>query len=96
MKALELATYIRFKTRTTSITFPNSEMLPLVKFRQDEQARKLMNALATDEDIFLVPEYTSLALNTRSYGFPDTILSRIKRVEAKFDGTNWVRLFQWI
>lgn len=98
MKALELATYIRYKTRTTTVTFTDADMLPLVHFRQDELARKLMNALATDEDIFLTPQYADLVASTsdpktRSYGFPTSILSRIKRVEAKFDGTNWIRLY---
>lgn len=99
MKALELATYIRFKTRTTTTTFPDSQMLPLVKFRQDELARKLMKALNTDEDIFLTPQYANLVASSvsditkRSYSFPSDILSRIKRVEAKLDGTNFIKLY---
>lgn len=93
MKALELATYIRTKTRTTTTTFPDSMMLPFVKIRMDELSRRLMNGLATDEDIFLTPQYANLVANKRSYGFPADILSRIKRVEAKFDGSNWVRLW---
>jgi hypothetical protein len=94
MKALELATYIRWKTRTNTTTFPNAEMLPLVKFRQDELARKLMDSLDTDEDIFLTPETANLVASatTRTYGFPSDILSRVKRVEAMFDGATWVRL----
>lgn len=98
MTALELATYIRWKTRTNTTTFPDAQMLPAVKFRQDELARKLMNSLATDEDIFLTPQFANLVATTtdvskRSYAFPDTILSRLKRVEAKLDGTNFIRLY---
>ena len=93
MKALELATYIRYKTRTNTITFTDVEMLLLVHFRQDELARKLMNSLSEDEDIFLTPHTADLVASTtqRDYGFPQDILSRIKRVEITFDGTTWVR-----
>lgn len=95
MKALELATYIRYKTRTNTTTFPDSEMLPLVKLRQDELARKIANSLNEDEDYFLTPQTTSLVASStsRDYPYPTDILSRIKRVEAKLDGTNWVRVF---
>lgn len=94
MKALELATYIRTKTRTNSTTFPDSMMLPFVTFRQDELARKLMNSLSEDEDMFLTPHTADLVASStqRDYGFPSDILSRVKRVEATFDGTTWVRL----
>lgn len=95
MKALELATYIRFKTRTTTTTFTDAEMLPLVKFRQDEIARRLMDALSGEEDIFLTPETADLVASTshRDYSFPQDTLSRIKRVEAALDGSNWIKLY---
>jgi hypothetical protein len=69
-------------------------MLPLVQFRQDELARKLMNALSEDEDIFLTPHTADLVASAtqRDYSFPQDFLGRIKRVEASFDGTTWTRL----
>jgi hypothetical protein len=48
--------------------------------------------MKTDEDILLIPQTTSLEENQRDYPFPSDILSRIKRVEAKLDGTNWIKL----
>lgn len=92
MTAKELADYIRLKTRTNSTTFTDADMLLLVKLRQDELSRKLMDSLSEDEDIFLIPQTTNLVVNQREYNFPSDILSRIKRVEATFDGITWVKL----
>lgn len=57
--------------------------------RQDELAQDIIKA---DEDILLIPQYTSLVADQRDYAFPSDILSRIKRIEAKLDGTNWLKL----
>lgn len=94
MTNLELANLIRFKTRTNATTFTDTDMLPLVKLRQDELARKLMNSLNSDEDIFLSPTVANLvdSSTTREYPLPSDLLSKIKRIEAKLDGTNWIRL----
>ncbi len=89
MKATEFATYVRYKTRTNSTTFTDAEILALMKIRQDEIARAI---LEVDEDILLIPQTTSLVGNQRSYAYPSDFLSRIKRVEAKLDGTNWLKL----
>lgn len=92
MTPLKLATYIRYKTRTNSTTFPDTDMLPLVNFRQDELARRLMASLSEDEDIFQSPNTDSLVADRREYAFPADVLARIKRVEAKLNGTDWVLL----
>jgi hypothetical protein len=84
----EFATYVRYKTRTNSTTFTDTDILALMKVRQDELAR---NILDTDEDILLIPQTTDLVEDQRLYAFPSDILSRIKRVEAKPDGENWLR-----
>jgi hypothetical protein len=90
MKAIEFATYVRYKTRTNSTTFTDDEILALMKIRQDEIARSI---LEVDEDILLIPQTTDLVEDQRTYTFPDDILARIKRVEAKLDGTNWLKLY---
>jgi hypothetical protein len=51
-----------------------------------------MDSLSEDEDIFLIPQTTDLVADQREYNFPSDILSRIKRVEATFDGTTWIKL----
>lgn len=57
--------------------------------RIDLIAQRILDA---DEDIFLVPQTANLKENIREYSFPKTILSRIKRVEAKLDGSDFIVL----
>ena len=89
MTPQELATYVRFKTRTNAVTFSDAQILALLKLRKDEIARRILDA---DEDIFVDPEFANLGLGQREYSLPHDTLSRIKRVEAKFDGTAWIPL----
>lgn len=89
MNAAEFATYVRYKTRTNSTTFTDTEIKALMKIRQDEIARAI---LEVDEDILLIPQTTDLVEDQRSYAYPSDFLSRLKRVEAKLDGTNWLKL----
>ena len=89
MTPAEFATYVRYKTRTNSTTFPDAEILSYMAIRQDEIAQDI---LKVDEDILLIPQYTSLVANQRIYPEPQDILSRMKRIEVKLDGTNWIVL----
>ena len=89
MTPAEFTTHVRFKTRTNSTTFPDAQILALMKIRQDEIAEAILRA---DEDILLIPQYTSLVVDQREYPMPTDILSRIKRVETKLDGTDWIPL----
>lgn len=89
MSPSQFGAYVRLKTRTNSTTFPDADLLLLMGQRQDQIAQEIMK---TDEDILLIPQTTDLVLNQRDYAFPADILSRIKRVEAKLDGTNWIYL----
>jgi len=89
MSPLELSTYVRLKTRTNSTTLTNADLLTLTNFVKNELA---LEVLEIDEDIFLMPTYESLVAGQREYPFPTNMLSRLKRVEAKLDGTNWLKL----
>lgn len=91
MTPAKLASYVRLKTRTNSTTFSDADMLIYLEQRLDEIAQVI---LKTDEDILLLPQTTNLVASStqRDYPFPADILSRIKRVEAKLDGTNWLKL----
>lgn len=91
MQPVEFATHIRYKTRTNSTTFTDAEILALMKIRQDEIARAI---LEVDEDILLIPQTTDLVAGQRTYAFPSDFLARIKRVEAKLDGTSFIKLFR--
>lgn len=89
MTPAQFASYVRYKTRTNSTTFPDADILALMRQRQDEIAGAILKA---DEDILLIPQTLNLVAGQREYPQPEDILSRLKRVEAKLDGTNWVTL----
>lgn len=89
---LKFAAHVRYKTRTNDVTFDDDEMLSYMAFRQDEIAKEI---LRTDEDILLIPQKANLVASTitdREYPQPQDIISRIKRVEAKLNGTDWIPL----
>ena len=92
MTPVEFAYHVRFMTRTNSTTFSDAEIIALMKIRQDELAKDILDA---DEDILLIPQYTSLVANQREYPLPQDKLSSIKRVEAKLDGTNFIKLTEF-
>lgn len=89
MTPAKLAEYVRFKTRTNSTTLTDAELIIMVNQVKD---RLILEALEADEDIFLVPTTQNLVANQREYPLLSTQLSRIKRVEAKLDGNNFVKL----
>ncbi len=89
MTPKQFAEYVRLKTRTNATTFTDANILALMAVRQEEIAAAIIK---TDEDILLIPQTTSLVLNRREYPMPSDIISRIKRVDAKLDGTNWLHL----
>lgn len=85
----KLAAYVRFKTRTNSTTLTDADLITLANAVKD---RLVWRALEADEDLFLVPTYLSLVASQREYPLHSDLLSRIKRVEAKLDGTNWIKM----
>jgi len=88
----KFAAYVRYKTKTNATTFPDEEMLSYMAFRQEELAQSI---LKTDEDILLIPQTADLvasSITAREYPLPQDILSRIKRVEAQLNGTDWIPL----
>ena len=89
MTPAKFATEVRLRTRTNSTTFTNADILVFMAARQRQIVKAI---LKTDEDILLIPQTTDLVANQRDYPFPSDILSRIKRIEAKLDGTNWLKL----
>jgi hypothetical protein len=89
MTPAKFATYVRYRTKTNATSFSDAELLAYMEMRQDEIAQAI---LKIDEDVLLIPQTTSLVLNQREYPMPSDIISRIKRVDAKLDGTKWLHL----
>ena len=94
MTPLKLAALVRYKTGTDSTSFPDAEILAYAETRLDELAKDIVKV---DEDILLTPQYADLVASStsREYSLPSDILSSIKRVEAKFDGTNLIPLYEF-
>lgn len=92
MTPAQLASYVRLKTRTNSTTLTNADLITLANFVKD---KLVWRALEADEDLFLVPTYLNLVANQREYPLHSDILSRIKRVEAKLDGSGYIKLYEF-
>ena len=92
MTPAKLADYLRLKTRTNTTTFTNADMLNLVNVVKDRLALEVLEA---NEDYWLVPTTLDLVADQREYPLHSDLLSRIKRVEAKLDGTNWIKLYEF-
>lgn len=92
MTTSTLAAYVRLKTRSNSTTLSDDNLTILAnKVKSD----LVLAGLKIDEDLFLVPTYLNLVADQREYPLHSNILSRIKRVEAKLDGANWLKLTEF-
>lgn len=92
MTPAKLAAYVRYKTRTNSTTLPDADLITIANVVKD---KLVLRALEADEDLFLVPTYLNLVANQREYPLHSDLLSRIKRVEAKLDGSNYIKLYEF-
>ncbi len=92
MKGTEFAAYIRKRTRTNSTSLTDASIVVYANAEKDTVA---MEIESVGTGLFDMPAYTSLVADQREYPFPDDILSRMKIVRAKLDGTNWKRLSEF-
>lgn len=90
MTGTTFAALVREYTRTNSTTMPDSKIVLLGNVVKDDFAKEIMKA---DEDISGVPATRDLIASStsREYSLPEDNL-KIIRVEAKFDGTNFIKL----
>lgn len=87
MTGTALAALIRYKTKTNSTTFTDTDMLPLVNTFKDEISSMIVERNA---GYFLVPtDFDLVASSTsREYAFPDDLLNRMHKLEIKFTSTS--------
>jgi hypothetical protein len=81
MNATQLASLIRAKTRTTSDTFSDADMLVYVNAYIDELAGRIQQER---QDIWNMPATFDLEADEREYAFPDDVLNSIVSLELKF------------
>ena len=89
MTGTQFAAYIRQQTRQDSTTLPDAAIVALGVALQDDIVKEIVK---TNEDYFGIAMTRNLTINQRNYKFPTDMLSQMKYLEAKLDGTNWKRL----
>lgn len=94
MTGVNFTSYIRFLTKTNSSTFTDAEIVLIANIVKDDIAKEIVKV---DEDFFGVYMDANIKASStsdpkkREYPLDDDQI-RIKKVEAQFDGTNWVDL----
>ncbi len=94
MIGTDFASTVRLYSGTNSATLTDAELVLLANPQKDVIARKLLKA---SEKVFLTPQTANLVASstTREYPLPANInMSKVKKIEAKFNGTDWVQLFE--
>lgn len=85
MNPKNLATYVRKKTRTDALSFPDSVLLTYANLAKNDICAAI---LKTDEDYFGMKFERDLVSGQRNYGISSDVISGLKYVEAKVDGIN--------
>jgi len=85
MKFTEYAALIRKRTGTNDTTLPDADIIVYTNPHLSVLAQKIVEA---NEDVFGMPMTRNLIAGQREYGLGSTVV-KIKRLEAKIDGTNW-------
>lgn len=97
MTGTTFAALVRLMTRTNSTTLSNADIVLMGNVIKDDIAKEITKV---DEDFFggiaqrdLVASDAS-DMTSREYSLPENIL-KVKKVEAKLDGTNWIPLTEF-
>lgn len=97
MTGTNFAAFVRLLTRTNSTTLSNADIVLMANVIKDDIAKEIIKV---DEDFFggiaqrdLVASDAS-DMTSREYSLPENIL-KVKKVEAKLDGTNWIPLSEF-
>ena len=91
MTPVKFATLVRrYYTKTNSTTFTDADILVLANIFKDDIAGLI--AKEVGEDYFGLRFERDLVADQREYDLPSELMARMKYLQAKLDGTNWVRL----
>ena len=86
----KFATLVRYYTKTNSTTFTDADVLTLANIFKDDISGLISKEVG--EDYFGLRFERDLLAGQREYDLPAELMSRLKYVQAKLDGTNWQRL----
>jgi len=90
MTGTNFASYVRYLTKTTTVTLTDAEIVLLANVEKDNLAEEI--ATEVDESYFVMDDVRDLEADTRNYTYPTDFLKSLKYVAAKLDGTNLVYL----
>jgi len=90
MNYSKFATLVRYYTKTNSTTFSDADILTLANIFKDDIAGLISKEVG--EDYFGLRFERDLIADQREYDLPAELMTRIKYLNAKLDGTNWERL----
>ena len=86
----QFATLVRYYTKTNSTTFTDADILTLANIFKDDIAGLIGKEVG--EDYFGLRFERDLIAGQREYDLPAELMSRMKYLQAKLDGTKWLRL----
>jgi hypothetical protein len=86
----KFATLVRYYTKTNSTTFTDADILVLANIFKDDIAGLI--AKEVGEDYFGLRFERDLIAGQREYDLPAELMSRMKYLNAKLNGTDWKRL----
>ena len=86
----KFATLVRYYTKTNSTTFTDADVLTLANIFKDDISGLISKEVG--EDYFGLRFERDLLAGQREYDLPAELMSRLKYVQAKLDGTNWQKL----
>ncbi len=92
MNFVDFTTYIRFKTKTDATTFADANILLLANLFKDNMSKEIAKA---NEDFFGMKSERDLVAGQREYPFPEDVMNNVKMLEAKLDGTNFRRVWEF-
>ena len=90
MNYSKFATLVRYYTKANSTTFSDADILTLANIFKDDIAGLISKEVG--EDYFGLRFERDLIAGQREYDLPAELMTRIKYLNAKLDGTNWERL----
>jgi len=86
----KFAALVRYYTKTNSTTFTDVDVLVLANIFKDDIAEGISKDVG--EDYFGLRFERDLVAGQREYDLPAKLMSRMKYLQAKLDGTNWEKL----
>lgn len=91
MTAKDFADLVRFRTKTDTTTLTNADLLLVMNLEKDNIGRDIVNNVR--KTFFNITTTDSLVADQRNYDLTEAdFVMGVSRVEAKLDGTNWLKL----